>query len=467
MHFLRFLMMEIVRITVPVALLAAGIASFVVISNQRKVPERIERITAIPTVETVAVELHDKALNFDVDGMVVPHREISLSGEVRGRITYKSPLCRAGRYVKEGEVLLQIDPRTYELDVERITEEVNQSNAAIRENDIEIQNTQALIEIAEKEASIQQLEFKKIVGLGERKAISETQVSEAERAYLAAKSSLTILKNQLSTYEARKPRLVSVRDLDQIRLDQAQLDFERSTIRAPIDGMVVSESVEVDSFVQPGTPMLAMEDIKAAEVRCNLRMEELAWLWQQDQSGSSPPQTNSPENDYQLPNTPVTVTYRLEDREYQWSGVLNRYEGIGLDEKTRTVPCRVLIEEPRYHRLPSDIESAVEVGPRALVRGMYVRVTVHVRPRSRLLRIPQQSIQPGNIVWSVRDGKLHRNELRNPHFLDEVALVVPEANGLQAGDQVVITPLAAAAEDMEVTTKQTSMTASIGELVHE
>lgn len=467
MQFLRFLVTEIVRITVPLAILAAGIASFVVISNQRQAPERVERAATMPTVKTVAVEFHDKALDFDIDGMVVPHREISLSGEVSGRITLKSPLCRAGRYVKKGEVLLQIDPRTYELDVKRIAEEVTQASAAIEENEIEIQNTEALIAIAEDDAEIQKREFERISGLGERKAISESQVDQARRDYLTAQSSLAMLENQLRTHETRRPRLISARDLNQIRLEQAQIDFERSTIRAPIDGMIVSESVEVDSFIQPGTQMVVMEDITAAEVRCNLRMEELAWLWQQDRSGTPEPPANSLEADYQLPNTPVTVAYQLDDRQYQWSGMLTRYEGIGLDEKTRTVPCRVLIEEPRYHRSPSDVESAVRGGPRALVRGMYVRVTVHVRPKSRLLRIPQQSIQPGNIVWSVHDGKLHRNELRNPHFLDDVALVVPDATSLQAGDLVVITPLAVAAEDMEVATKPVPLAALEGDYVHE
>lgn len=463
MPFLRFLMTEIVRIAVPLAILAAGVGSFIYISNQRVTPPRVERLAPVPTVETVAVEYHEKALDFGIDGMVVPHREISLSGEVSGRITYKSPLCRAGRYVKQGEMLLQIDPRTYELDVKRLTQEVNQADATIEENEVEIKNTRELITIARNELEVHQREFERTEDLRKRNAISDAQVDEARRTYLAAQSSLAVLENQLRTQEAKRPRLVSARDLSRIRLEQAELDFERATIRAPIDGMIVSESVEVDSFVQPGTNMVMMEDITAAEVRCNLRMEELAWLFQQERSGTEEPAPAGPEADYQLPNTPVTVTYRLGDRAYHWSGMLTRYEGIGLDEKTRTVPCRVLIEEPRYHSLPSETELAIGQGPRALVRGMYVQVTVHVRPKSRLLRIPQQSIQPGNIVWSVRDGKLHRNELRSPHFLDEIALIAPDATGLQAGDLVVITPLAVAVEDMEVVTKQVPMVALLGE----
>ena len=56
-------------------------------------------------------------------------------------------------------------------------------------------------------------------------------------------------------------------------------------ITAPIDGVIVLEEVEEDSYVNKGTLLVAIEDTSAVEVKCSLRMDELYWLWCQAFSG--------------------------------------------------------------------------------------------------------------------------------------------------------------------------------------
>ena len=75
--------------------------------------------------------------------------------------------------------------------------------------------------------------------------------------------------------QAKKPRLTSAIKLIDVRLEQAELDLKRTKVTAPIDGMVVVESVEENAYVQKGTPLVTIEDTSAVEVRCHLRMDEL------------------------------------------------------------------------------------------------------------------------------------------------------------------------------------------------
>jgi len=145
------------------------------------------------------------------------------------------------------------------------------------------------------------------------------------------------------------------------------------------------------------------------------------------------------------------VQYELGGRRYQWQGVLSRFDGIGVDERTRTVPCRVLVANPRdVQILKSGEGTSNVVGPPALVRGMFVTVSVHAKPGTALLEVPQRAVHPGNTVWQVVDGKLSIRKIRVADSTDDLVLVYSDASGLQPGMKLVSSPLTLATEGMAV-----------------
>jgi len=180
-----------------------------------------------------------------------------------------------------------------------------------------------------------------------------------------------------------------------------------------------------------------------------LRMDELGWLWLQKNAHASD-DTALPQNDYQLPPAPVTVAWELQGTTFEWDGVLSRYEGVGIDERTRTVPCRVLVADPRKVRVRGTTTTAAAAAPRALVRGMYVQLTIHAQPDIDLLRLPSQAVQPGNVVWQVQNGKLKRIQLSQVRLSGADVLVPPCAAALTIGDQIVASPLANPTEGEDV-----------------
>jgi hypothetical protein len=220
-----------------------------------------------------------------------------------------------------------------------------------------------------------------------------------------------------------------------------------------MEGVIVTDLVEEDDYVRKGTSLVTIEDTSKVEVRCHLRVDELYWLWNQMGLGPGEARESGPQSGYQIPKAPVTVVYRLAGRDYAWQGVLSRYEGIGLDESTRTVPCRVLVEAPRDGRVLDEEGRLVEcTGPPALVRGMFVTVKIHAQPTARLMEIPEAAVRPGNRVWLVREGKLAVVEANVVRVADEVAIV--EGGALEAGERVVVTPLAGPVAGMAVREQQ-------------
>jgi multidrug efflux pump subunit AcrA (membrane-fusion protein) len=147
----------------------------------------------------------------------------------------------------------------------------------------------------------------------------------------------------------------------------------------------------------------------------------------------------------------VSVFYELGGRRYLWHGTLSRFDGIGVDERTRTVPCRVLVAKPREAEIQIvEGQHAGAIGPPALVRGMYVAVRVHAQPSTPLLEVPQRAVQPGNNVWQVEDGKLSIRKIRVAETIDDLVLVYAEPDGLKPGVKLVSSPLAVATEGMAV-----------------
>jgi multidrug efflux pump subunit AcrA (membrane-fusion protein) len=442
---------ELVRIIAPLLILVVGVGGFIFLKQRREVPKSSAKQQGPPLVNTATVESHGDTLTIEVDGQVVPYREVILSAEVAGRIEEKTDVCHAGKFVRLDEPLLKIDPRDYDLEVQRLEQELNQAQVMRQELEVEKENTEKLIELAKEDLTLADDERERQLDLKDKNATSQATVDEAKRSFLQANNSLVALENQLSLLKTRGDRLESAENLTERRLDKAKLDRERTEIKSPFNGMVVAESVEVDSYVQKGTPLVTLEDTSVVEVRCHLRMDELYWIWSQVSDQTANPDTETAQTDYQIPETPVTVVYRLADQEYTWQGVLWRYDGIGLDEKTRTVPCRVRIDSPRDVRIRTpDGFVKPAAGPRALVRGMFVNLEIHAKPEVELLRVDEAAVQPGNRVWCVRDGRLVPVDVQIVEIVDGMAVLRATAGHLHVGDKVVESPLAEITEGMPV-----------------
>lgn len=344
-------------------------------------------------------------LQIPVSGTVVPSREIELAAEVAGRIIDKAPHTRSGDHVEAGDELYRIDPRDYELEVERVTRRLDQERASLAEQQQDIDNAMRLAAVAEEEMVLSEAEVARVERLGGNFR-SDAELDQAKRSRLATMSQRVTIQNQISLLDARRARLESAIKLAETELEQAQLNLERTVIRAPISGRVVVEQVEADSYVQRGTALVTIEDTSDVEVAVNLRMDQLYWILDQPQLSTESLVNAAQASRYKLPQHQVKVIYRLSGRElvqYEWSGVLARFDGAGIDPQSRTVPIRVLVDKPNEYRINGREASRSKMsGPSSLVRGMFVEVIIEAQPSTPLLLVPKLSVKPAtgsNQIW--------------------------------------------------------------------
>jgi len=483
------------QIVIPVFILAIGATGMFVLARKPDVATKPAEQLAAPAVETTTVEPHTSGLDIEVDGVVVPYRELSLAAEVAGRVAYKAEECRGGNYVTKGTLLLEIDPRDYEFQVKQLQEELEQAGYNLAELEAESKSLIEMIDVAEETWKLQSAELKRQQQLAQRRVATATQLDEAKAAQLRARNEVLQLRKQLQMLESRRSRLQAAQELMRLRLQKARIDLARTQVIAPVDGVVVQDMVEQDSYVNKGTQLVTFEDTSKVEVKCNLQMDELYWLWMQWQSSGAtdgvpgetasrlgapsgvssvpggPPPGPLPEGegtvaalnalarrDYQLPRTPATIVYELAGRRFEWDGVLSRYEGIGLDSTTRMVPARVVVEHPRQVRVSGKetMSTPHRSGPPALVRGMYVTVRLHAEPNVAMYSVPERAIRPGDWLWLVEDGQLRKVRVRVIEVMGGRAIIRPRSEDstaatlLNGGAQAVISPLAVAEEGMAV-----------------
>ena len=391
------------KLVASLAVLAAGFGGCLAMGSNSP-PQAPPSPAETQEVRAVRAEAESGSFEIKVDGIVAPFREIQIAAEVAGKVVEKNPACQAGKYVPAGTVLFEIDPQDYQLEVQRLEKLLSQAVVDLKELDVELDNTRQLAEVARRQRELEEAEYERLRRLASTRVISESDLDKQQRAVLNAENNYLMHSNQVRVLTTRRYRLQSGQDLVQSQLDKAQLDLARTQVVAPLNGVVVSDHVEKDSYVQRGTLLATFEDTSAVEVKCSLEMEDLYWLWQTraGESGAG--------SVYEVPNVPVKVIYRVTGRDnvrYQWTGELSHYDGIGVDERTRTVPCTITVADPgdvtAIDRHGQPIESP---GPPALVRGMFVNVKLVVPAKTTLLRIPEEAVRPGKMLWVVRKDKL-------------------------------------------------------------
>lgn len=440
---------ELLRISFPVVILAVAVAGFFAIGEAEDPARQPEATSDVPVVETVRVEPYDAGFNIEVDGLVVPYRTIQVAAEVAGRIVHKSLQFDAGRFVSKGTLLIEIDSSDYALEVERLTKELDRAQIALEELDVETANNEILIRLAEEDVNLRKREVERLSRLPKGIA-TNTEIDQARSQVLAARNALQTLQKQQQILSPRRVGLELASELTETLLRKARLDLQRTKVFAPVDGVVVSESVEQESFVQRGTLLGEIEDVSQIEVKCSLKVDDLYWLWQSIGAGTDSIDGAKAAQSYQVPKAPVSVVYEVAGQEYRWQGTLDRYDGIGLDERTRTVPCRVAVPNPREVETDSRADSQSSIGPPALVRGMFVEVRINAQPRTSLVSIPDIAVRPGNRVWKISNGKLAVQPIKVARSVNDRLLVHAAPSNLAAGDKVIVTPVAAAFDGMSV-----------------
>lgn len=433
---------------IPLIIILAAFFVAVGLSKLKQPPPEKETLLTAPLVKTAAVTPCDDGFFLEVDGEVTPYRQVTLSAQVEGRITEKSPAANSGNFVETDALLMEIDPADYKLEIRQLQEAVKQAGVSIEEADIEKSNKESLIALSERELDLQVSDVKRYEGLASRNAGSRIQLDAAKRAEIRTRNTLQMLRNDILLVEARKNRLLRQKEQALVNLEKATLNLSRTIIKSPLNGVVMSDEVEIGDYVRLGTELITIQDTSKVEVRFNLRMQQLRWLW--GDAGESI--TNS---DFSLPPVDVYVFVELDGHQYKWTARLSRYDGAGINPVTRTVPCIAIVDDPSSGQVvlsehdTDEIISELPVPP-TLLRGTFVSLRIPVNSSLDLVQVPTLSLRPGNKVWVAENSKLAVKRVRVAYAGEDHVVLITGPEQLRAGSRVITSPMPLLIDGMEI-----------------
>lgn len=216
--------------------------------------------------------------NGRIEAYVVP-----IVPEVSGALTQVNVVNN--QIVAANQVLAVIDSAKYELAVKRAQADL-QLATQTSEADISAVTT-AQARVAEAEANLRnsQVKGERIIKLSKQGAASISRADDARTRIEADKAKLASARSEL---EKAKSNLGNTgQDNAKVRsalvaLETAQLDLQRSTIRAPSDGIITNLLVDVGHYASVGAPVMTFISTRFIWVQADMRENSLVNIKQGD-----------------------------------------------------------------------------------------------------------------------------------------------------------------------------------------
>lgn len=184
--------------------------------------------------ETVTVDKGDVSRVISASGQVQPREKVEVGSEVSGKIT--AIFVDFNDRVTKNQILAQVDPETFQNAVDQAQARLKQAQATVDNGRASINRATVALDVAEKAYNRQKLLFSE-------QAISQQAWEQADQAYVNAKLSL-------ETEQVSLKSALAGLDTARASVSDAVTKLERTKIRSPIDGVILSRKVEVGQTVQ-------------------------------------------------------------------------------------------------------------------------------------------------------------------------------------------------------------------------
>lgn len=375
---------KIILICGGILLLGVLITSFIFMTEPTAKSEGASKETAM-LVDVVKVDRGTFEPVITATGTVRAVDDVILSPLVGGQIIRRDVSFSPGSTVAKGDVLLQIDPADFRNTLE------------LRRSELQQSQTNLNVEMGRQQVAEQDLSL-----------IGGDSLSPEEKELVLRKPQLQAVNANVKAAKAS--------------VEQAQLNLNRTTVRAPFDAQVIEQNVTRGSQVSPGDNLGRLVGTDAYWVEMTVPVSQLRWLAFPKKEGGQ--------------GSPVILKSRTawkpgETRE----GYL--YGQVGaLDGQTRLSRVLVKVEDPLAQKPENE-------GKPPLLIGSFLEANIQAEPLENVVRINRDYVRSNQTAWVMKDQKLQVRELE---LLLSDAKYAYASSGLEDGDQVVTTNLSTVAE---------------------
>lgn len=379
------------RVLIPIIiLLLAIIISLILIANRPAIQQAPFEMP-VTAIRTISAESESITLFVSSRGKVQPATISEMSAAVNGPVAWISPSLVAGGYFEKGATLLRIDGRDFQTALEK---------------------SQAAKQQAEAEANHASRELERISGLASRKLASDSQLQDARRVADVAAA-------RLANAEAD--------------LHQAQLNLDRTELKAPFDAIVEARNIELGQNVSPGQSVATLYGADVVEVKLPLANRQMGFLTVSPSTRGMLPEEQAPD---------VLVKGMYAGKQHVWQGKLVRTEA-GIDASNNTVQAIVQVVQPNL--IEGDDESLSDI---PLPIGLLVQAEISGRTVDNVIALPRHVIRKNTqVLVAAPDDTLQIREVDILRLESDRVLI---QGGLNEGERVCVSPIQAVVDGMKI-----------------
>ncbi len=387
--FLKFLL--------ALAVIGAGVAIFKLLASAKTDPEKKPPPDNAVVVAVEEARAIGERVTIAAMGTVMPSRSVTIFPEVGGKVVYQNPKLIPGGHFKSGERILRIDPRDYNLLLQ-------QQEAGVRRAEMELATEKARGEVARKEWDLIKDEVQPTEE-GKKLALREIQLETAQSSLSSAKAGL----------------------------EKARLSRNRTVIKAPFNGTILEEFVDKGQVLAPGARIATLVDSDTYWVRVSVPVDRLPWIKIPGINGAKE-------------GSPASVIHKVaQGKTVKREGRVKRLLG-DLDMKGKMARLLVEFTDPMgIDPVGTDPDSTDFDLP--LLIGAYVNVEIEGPMLTDVILVSRLSMRGKDKVWINRDGKLKIAQVEVAWSAGEKVYI---RDGLEVGDQVVTSHIAAPVDGMEI-----------------
>jgi len=380
--------MKMKRALLPFLVIVISLVLTFVLVKSRKTPKPHEAPHLGPLVEVGILTKADRQILISGTGSAQSRYEVSITPQVKGRVSKLAPQMVAGGTFQKGELLFAIEDVDYQLAIAH-------AQATLAQAELELLRNENLADLARKE-------------------------------WHSLNSESDLEPNPLVVYEPQLKSARALRDAAQANVKQAELNLERTRVFAPFDCYVRSEQLEIGQFLNAGAPVATVAGIDQIEIVVPLPLEEIVWI-------------QVPRKGTKQRGSLAKVELQSGGRTFHWQGEITRSLGE-IDPRNRMARVVITVNDP----FTEDTEKANLLND--LLPGMFVNVQILGEELSDIISVPRGAMHDNDTIWVIDDeNRLHIREvdiLRRER--DEVLI----RSGLDANEKIVLTNLSGAAEGM-------------------
>ncbi len=416
------------------AVICGGIAFQALASLKEKPKQREvdERVFKVDVFVAERLPLGEVISGF---GTSRAYREVVLSAEVGGRVVERHPSLKPGAHVTAAKItvdeegrtvpsspalpLVRIDPETYKQRVAQAESRIAEIEAEVKVLAEEEENNKRLLEKARADAEVYQREYDRIADLGKRGVASKTDLTTAQLELERYRQTVLNLENERRLFPVRLLQLERKRATAVTDLETARLDLERTEVRPPFSGVLSEVMVEVGQNLRPGDQLVKLLDLEVIEVPVPLSLSDYEKVAALLKAGKNSTVTLAPN----------TTSPGL------WTGIIERVSPQA-DESTRTVDVYIRVENSEQ--------------PIPLLPGTFVNARIQGPVIPNAVAVPRDCITDG-AVYVAQEGRAAKRRVERGRTVQSLVLI---DEGLEAGDEIILTNLDILEDQAKVTVQE-------------